>query len=101
MQQHHLPFQELELYLVEGILLWWAEWFDVFGVRLSAMVQSAHLTLHKSKQSTFYHCIERRQRGMTGIDKLIARHLTAISRHGQKSLQSLHLLLCPAAAQHL
>ena len=88
-EQHHPVLKPLHPDAVQSVRLRFAEWLNGLGVRLASVVEPPHLTLCRSEQATFQQGVICSRRGMAGVQKLVARHLAAVSRHRQKSLKRL------------
>ena len=77
MEQGDVLLEEGELYLVEGVLLWGTEGFDVLWMRVTAVVQASHLLLVGLKEATFHERSDSGE-GMALVQELIARNTRVI-----------------------
>ena len=110
MQQRHPFLHEGEENLVVGILLRLAHLLDKFGMRLAALVQSAHLHLVCLQYAALHQQVQCGQCGTAGIHQLLAGNLQhglagivalngVPARHGQISDES--FLLFGGPCQHV
>ena len=74
MQQRHVFLQKRELYLVKRFLLYIAQRFDMFRMRVATKVQSTHLFIIGFQHTTLHQGVYRLQ-GVSLVNQLVAGYL--------------------------
>ena len=74
MQQRHVFLQKRELYLVKRFLLYIAQRFDMFRMRIATKIQSPHLFIIGFQHTTLHQGVYRLQ-GVSLVNQLVAGYL--------------------------
>ena len=89
-KQGDVLLEEGKLYLVESVLLWSAERFDVFGMRVATVIQSSHLLLVGLKEATLDKCSDRGE-SMALVKEFVTSN-TGFRRCNKRTVPLYHLV---------